>query len=67
MGQFIGQGIHIDQSTAFPLPLLGISGETKEDIAAQLGIGMEILVVVSGTPVEELLSKVDTILKWTPF
>ena len=55
-------GIHIGQRTAFPLPLLGIIGETKEDIAALLGMGMEILAVVSGVPVEELLSHVDTLL-----
>ena len=54
--------IHIGQSTAFPLPLLGISGETKEDIAAQLGMGMEILSAVSRQPVKELLSLVDTLL-----
>ena len=29
VGQFIEQGIHIGQNTAFPLPLLGIRGEMK--------------------------------------
>jgi hypothetical protein len=50
VGQFIGQGwgIHIGKDSAYLLPLLGICGETKEDIAAQLGMGLEILSAVSG-------------------
>ena len=62
VGQFIGQGIHIGQDSAFPLPLLGIAGETREDIGAQLGMGLEILSVVSGKDVKELASQVDTLL-----
>ena len=62
VGKFIGQGFHIGQDSAFPLPLLGISGETKEEIAAQLGMGLEILAVCSGKEVKELASQVDTLL-----
>ena len=56
------QGIHIGQDSALPLPLLPICGDTREDIAAQLGMGLEILSAVSGVPVEELAGQVDTLL-----
>ena len=62
VGKFIGQGLHIGQGSTFPLPLLGISEETKEEIAAQLGMGLEILSVCSGREVKELASEVDTLL-----
>ena len=58
----IPQGIHIGQASALPLPLLPICGETREDIAAQLGMGLEILSAVSGVPVAELAGQVDTLL-----
>ena len=48
--------------TALPLPLLPICGETREDIASQLGMGLEILSAVSGVEVEVLASKVDVLL-----
>ena len=35
VGKFICQGLHISQGCACPLHLLGISGETKEEIASQ--------------------------------
>ena len=44
------------------MPLLSICGESREDIAAQLGMGLEILAAVSGVPVEELAGQVDTLL-----
>ena len=62
VGQFIGQGIHIGKDSAYPLPLLGICGETKEDIATQLGMGLEILSAVSGVCVNDLAAQVDTLL-----
>ena len=62
VGQFIGQGIHIGQESAIPLPLLGICGETRDDIAAQLGMGLEILAAVSGKEVKELAAQIDTLL-----
>ena len=62
VGQFIGQGIHVGQNDALPLPLLPIHGEKKEDIAAQLGMGLEILSACSGVPAEELAGQLDTLL-----
>ena len=62
VGQFQGQGLHIGTDSAFPLPLLSIHNETREDIADQLGMGLEILSICSGEPVEILASKVDTLL-----
>ena len=56
------QGIHIGQASALPLPLLPICGESREDIAAQLGMGLEILSAVSGVEVEVLAKQVDTLL-----
>ena len=56
------QGIHIGQASALPLPLLPICGESREDIAAQLGMGLEILSAVSGVAVAELAGQVDTLL-----
>ena len=55
-------GTHIGQGTALPLPLLPICGETREDVAAQLGMGLEILSAVSGVPVEELAKQMDALL-----
>ena len=62
VGQFIGQGIHIGQNAALQLPLLPICGEKKEDIAVQLGMGLEILSACSNVPVEQLARQVDTLL-----
>ena len=38
------------------------SGETKEKIAEQLGMGLEILAVCSSIPAEELAALLDTLL-----
>ena len=65
VGQFIGQGIHIGQNSALPLPLLPICGEKKEDIAAQLGMGLEILSACSIVPVEQLARQVETLLTYS--
>ena len=62
VGQFQGQGIHIGNGSAFPLPLLSISSETREDIAEQLGMGLQILSICSGEPVDSLAGKLDTLL-----
>ena len=62
VGQFQGQGIHIGAGQAFSLPLLGISSETREDIAEQLGMGIEILSICSGESAESLAGKIDTLL-----
>ena len=45
------QGIHSGQASVLPLPLLPICGESREDIAAHLGMGLEILSAVSGVAV----------------
>ena len=62
VGQFQGQGLHIGNGSAFPLPLLSISNETKEDIAEQLGMGLQVLSICSGEPVDSLAAKLDTLL-----
>ena len=40
VGQFATQGIHIGRNVPIPLPLMGIAGETTEDIALQIDFGM---------------------------
>ena len=60
VGQFAAQGVHVGQDVPFPLPILGISGETTEDIALQVDMGFEILAAVKGVKVEEVYSLVDT-------
>ena len=40
VGKFIGMGIHMDQESVFPLPLLNITSETREEVAQQLGMGI---------------------------
>ena len=62
VGQFQGQGVHIGAGSSIPLPLLSIHNETREDIADQLGMGLEILSICSGEPVESLAATVDTLL-----
>ena len=62
VGKFIGMGIHLDQDIAFPLPLLNVSSETREDIAQQLGMGLQLLSISSKTPVDELDAMVDVLL-----
>ena len=62
VGKFIGEGIHIGQGSAYPLPLLPISSESREDIALQLGMGLELMAISSNMKVEELAAMVDTLL-----
>ena len=45
-----------------PLPLLPIHGETRQDIAAQLSMGLDILSAVSGVPTKDLAEQVDTLM-----
>ena len=62
VGKFIGEGIHIGQGSAYPLPLLPVSSESREDIALQLGMGLELLAISSSISVEKLAAMVDTLL-----
>ena len=61
VGKFVGMGVHIGKEGSIPLPLLGIGSETREDIALQLGMGLEQLSICSGVPVKELLEQVDVL------
>ena len=61
VGQFQGQGLHIGTGTDFPLTMLSISSETREDIAQQLGMGLEISAICSGDSVESLAAQLDTL------
>ena len=60
VGQFAAQGLHIGQDVPFPLPILGIAGESTEDIAMQVDMGFEILAAVKNIKVEEVYCMVDT-------
>ena len=62
VGKFMGSGVHIGKEASIPLPLLGIGSETKEDIAQQLSMGVELLSICSGVSVKELMEQVDTLL-----
>ena len=59
VGQFATQGIHIGRNVPFPLPLIGIAGETTEDIALQVDFGMEVLAAVQGKYAKEVYKLVD--------
>ena len=60
MGQFIVQGLHVGQDCPYPLPILSIHGETTEDIAMQVDMGMEMVAAVRGVKVKEIYKLVDT-------
>ena len=60
VGQFIVQGLHVGQDCPYPLPILSIHGETTEDIAMQVDMGMEMVAAVRGVKVEEIYKLVDT-------
>ena len=62
VGKFIGMGIHIGKESAISLPLLGISGESKDEIAAQLEVGIDILSACSGKETKELMGQLDVLL-----
>ena len=57
-GKFIGQWIHIGKEAYC---LLGISTDTKEDIALQLSMGIELLSICSGVPVKDMMEQLDTL------
>eukprot|EP00731_Ephydatia_muelleri_P020543 Em0013g270a len=48
------------QNSLHPLPILGIHGETTEDIAMQVDMRMEMMAAVGGVKVEEICKLVDT-------
>ena len=60
VGQFATQGLSIGRDSPFPLPLLPICGESTEDVAAQVAMGMEVLAAVKGVPAREVYKLVDT-------
>ena len=60
VGQFIVQGLHVGQNCPYPLPILSIHGETTENIAMQVDMGMEMVAAVRGVKVEEIYKLVDT-------
>ena len=60
VGQFIVQGLHVVQDCPYPLPILSIHGETTEDIAMQVDMGMEMVAALRGVTVEEIYKLVDT-------
>ena len=59
VGQFATQGLSIGRNTPFPLPLLPICGESTEDVASQVAMGMEVLAAVKGIPAKEVYEMVD--------
>ena len=59
VGKFTAQGISIGQNCPLPLPLLGISGESTEEVALQVDMAMELLAACHGTTAKEVYGKVD--------
>ena len=59
VGQIACQGIHIGQNCPIPLPLIGISGESTQEVALQVDHGMEILAAVSGKTSKQVYQNVD--------
>lgn len=60
VGSFATQGIHIGKNVPFPLPLLGICGETTEDIAMQVDFAFEVLAAAKKTTAAEIYKYIDT-------
>ena len=60
IGPFTVQGLFVGQNSLHPLPILGIHGETTEDIAMQVDMRMEMMAAVGGVKVEEICKLVDT-------
>ena len=59
VGKFTAQGLHIGQNCPLPLPLLGISSESTEEVALQVDMAMELLAICSGVTAKEVYAKVD--------
>ena len=59
VGTFATQGIHINREAPLPIPLLGIHGESTEEVALQIDFGIQILAAVSGKSPAEIYSKID--------
>ena len=51
--------LFVGQNSLYPLPILGIHGETTEDIAMQVDMRMEMMAAVGGVKVEEICKLVD--------
>ena len=58
-GQFVVQALDVGQTTQFDLPILPIYGETAEDIAKQVDMGLEILAASKGKTSKEIYNLVD--------
>jgi hypothetical protein len=59
VGTFATQGIHIGQEAPLPLPLMGIVGESTNDVALQIDFAFEVLAATKGTEAKELYKMVD--------
>ena len=59
VGTFATQGLSVGQECPLTLPLLGISGETTEEVALQVDMGFEILAICSGSTAKEVYSNVS--------
>ena len=59
VGKFATQGIHIGQNVPFPLPLVGISGESTQEVALQIDFAFEVLSACRGISVEEIYKTID--------
>ena len=54
VGTFATQGLSVGQDCPLTLPLLGISGETTEEVALQIDMGFDILAICSGSTAKEV-------------
>ena len=59
VGTFNAQGIHIGKDNPYPLPILSVDGESKEDIAMQTDMAFSMLAIVRGVDVAEIYKLVD--------
>ena len=59
VGTFNAQGIHIGKDNPYPLPILSVDGESKEDIAMQTDMAFSMLAIVRGVDVSEIYKLID--------
>lgn len=59
VGTFATQGVQVGQESPFPLPLMGIHGESTQDIAQQVDFGFEVLAKIRGVETSEIYKQVD--------